>query len=112
MNGGKFSPAMTVIDCKLIVGAALFGLGWGIGHLCPGPFFMLFSVFSIQIQVVWGICCIVGMFLASWVNQLIDKKKAANGQSPEADAIQDARIEHSNQVVPQESSEGIAKPGL
>ncbi|MBC7498740.1 YeeE/YedE family protein [Candidatus Gracilibacteria bacterium] len=26
-----------IIDNKLIVGSALFGIGWGIGGLCPGP---------------------------------------------------------------------------
>ena len=26
-----------IIDSKLIVGSALFGIGWGIGGLCPGP---------------------------------------------------------------------------
>ena len=27
----------TVIDKKLVTGAALFGLGWGIAGICPGP---------------------------------------------------------------------------
>lgn len=25
------------VDRKLVVGSALFGIGWGIGGLCPGP---------------------------------------------------------------------------
>jgi uncharacterized protein len=34
----KFSwPTATVIDKKLIVGAALFGIGWGFAGYCPGP---------------------------------------------------------------------------
>lgn len=30
-------PQTTAIDRPLLVGAALFGIGWGIGGFCPGP---------------------------------------------------------------------------
>jgi uncharacterized protein len=30
-------PSKKEIDWKLIVGAAMFGIGWGIGGFCPGP---------------------------------------------------------------------------
>ena len=30
-------PDATAIDRNLIGGAALFGIGWGLGGLCPGP---------------------------------------------------------------------------
>jgi uncharacterized membrane protein YedE/YeeE len=34
----KFSvPTRRDIDAKLIVGALLFGAGWGLGGFCPGP---------------------------------------------------------------------------
>ncbi len=30
-------PETKLIDAKLVSGAALFGLGWGISGICPGP---------------------------------------------------------------------------
>ncbi|MBD9529816.1 DUF6691 family protein [Paracoccus sp. PAR01] len=30
-------PSSTQIDRPLVLGAALFGIGWGIGGFCPGP---------------------------------------------------------------------------
>lgn len=33
-------PSSKVIDARLIGGAALFGLGWGIAGYCPGPAFV------------------------------------------------------------------------
>jgi uncharacterized membrane protein YedE/YeeE len=30
-------PQATAIDRPLLTGAALFGIGWGIGGFCPGP---------------------------------------------------------------------------
>jgi hypothetical protein len=39
--GSKFHlPQAKAIDAKLILGAALFGVGWGLGGFCPGPAFV------------------------------------------------------------------------
>jgi hypothetical protein len=36
--GESFScPASSGVDLRLLAGAALFGAGWGIGGICPGP---------------------------------------------------------------------------
>jgi len=36
-GGGFAIPTRTDIDSRLLLGAALFGVGWGLGGLCPGP---------------------------------------------------------------------------
>ena len=30
-------PDSTAIDAPLLMGAAIFGIGWGLGGFCPGP---------------------------------------------------------------------------
>lgn len=30
-------PTKTAIDRPLVIGSALFGIGWGMGGFCPGP---------------------------------------------------------------------------
>ncbi|MEX0335848.1 DUF6691 family protein [Vibrio tubiashii] len=38
MDGSLLSiPTQTDLDVRLVIGAALFGLGWGIAGICPGP---------------------------------------------------------------------------
>lgn len=34
------APRATSLDMRLIVGSALFGIGWGLGGLCPAPGFL------------------------------------------------------------------------
>ncbi|PWG61280.1 DUF6691 family protein [Spiribacter halobius] len=36
--GGRFQlPTRQDVDARLVAGAMLFGVGWGIAGLCPGP---------------------------------------------------------------------------
>lgn len=35
--GGAFAHRETVLDRRTLVGAALFGVGWGLCGVCPGP---------------------------------------------------------------------------
>jgi uncharacterized membrane protein YedE/YeeE len=36
-------PERTDIDRKLLVGASLFGIGWGLVGICPGPGLVVFA---------------------------------------------------------------------
>ena len=52
INGNRvFDPQNPNIDWQLVLGAFSFGLGWGIGGLCPGPFLVLFTVFTVPITI-------------------------------------------------------------
>lgn len=32
-----YLPIQTRIDARVVIGAAIFGIGWGLAGLCPGP---------------------------------------------------------------------------
>lgn len=36
-------PSKREIDRRLVIGSLLFGLGWGIAGLCPGPVLVIFG---------------------------------------------------------------------
>ena len=55
-------PTSTVIDAKLLTGAALFGMGWGLAGFCPGPAVM--NLVTGHAQVGWFVgAMLVGMAL-------------------------------------------------
>jgi len=68
---GKFNiPTNTVIDLKLLLGSAIFGVGWGLGGLCPGPaLFALASGFP-KVMYYWWPANFVGVFLAEQAKKL------------------------------------------
>jgi len=49
-HSGEFSlPSKRQIDVRLVAGAALFGVGWGLAGLCPGPAWSVLGTGSAQI---------------------------------------------------------------
>lgn len=58
-------PSTTQIDVRLIVGSILFGIGWGLVGLCPGPAIASIAQFSQPLLI----------FLAAmFISMLIAKK--------------------------------------
>jgi uncharacterized membrane protein YedE/YeeE len=50
----------TAIDAPLITGSALFGVGWGLAGLCPGPALENLATLSPQI-IVFCVAMVAGM---------------------------------------------------
>lgn len=55
-------PTTKVIDRQLLMGASLFGLGWGIAGICPGP--AITALVSGQLEVfAFVLAMLAGQFL-------------------------------------------------
>ncbi|KMO33316.1 membrane protein [Methylobacterium tarhaniae] len=55
-------PARRDIDPRLVAGAAIFGLGWGLAGLCPGPALTLLTVAPAQ-AATFVAAMVAGMLL-------------------------------------------------
>jgi len=69
---GKFNvPTNKIIDANLIFGEAIFGLGWGIGGLCPGPALFLAGAGFPHLLFRWW----PSFFVGSWLAQKIKDRQ-------------------------------------
>ncbi|MDF2154505.1 YeeE/YedE family protein [Vibrio sp. CAU 1672] len=81
LSGQDFCmPAKNRIDRKLISGAAVFGLGWGLVGICPGPVVASLALGSTNI-VMFFVAMLVGSLLTKFV---MDKRSSNEMQPAEA----------------------------
>lgn len=60
------TPMLTQINARLLIGATLFGVGWGLVGLCPGP--ALVDLLAFDSSVIWFVfALLVGNRLAHYV---------------------------------------------
>lgn len=57
-------PTQTRIDRRLILGAAIFGAGWGLAGFCPGPALAALASGSPSV-ILFVLAMLVGQWLAS-----------------------------------------------
>jgi uncharacterized membrane protein YedE/YeeE len=76
LGGAMRLPMSSQIDRRLIVGAAMFGAGWGLAGFCPGP--ALVSLATGQPKAaIFVVAMLVGMFAF----ELIDRRVQASNQA-------------------------------
>ncbi len=69
-------PTRRDVDWKLILGAVLFGAGWGLGGFCPGP--ALVGVVTGKSSVVIFVASmLVGMWAHNLLNSVLLQKKTS-----------------------------------
>lgn len=59
-------PTATIIDKRLLLGAALFGLGWGLAGLCPGPAIASLAAGQVD-SLLFVVAMFVGFKLTDWL---------------------------------------------
>ena len=70
LAGGAFpSPHRPELDRRLILGSILFGLGWGLAGLCPGP-----AIASLGFGGVQGWVFLAAMGAGMLIAPIISKK--------------------------------------
>jgi uncharacterized membrane protein YedE/YeeE len=61
-------PTAGRIDRRLVGGSALFGVGWGLAGICPGPAFVLLGSGSLKGLVFTG-AMLAGMGICEWLER-------------------------------------------
>ena len=59
-------PTKTIIDRPLLTGAAIFGFGWGMAGLCPGP-----GIAAIAVGGITPVIFVLAMVLGMWGQRFI-----------------------------------------
>jgi uncharacterized protein len=69
-------PAQQRIDARIVIGPAIFGIGWGLAGFCPGPALTALGGGTAK-AVIFVLAMIGGMLAARWLSQGRDAGPAA-----------------------------------
>ena len=67
LNSHFHLPTKRDLDARLLAGAAIFGAGWGIAGMCPGPAITALGLG--YADVAW---CVAGIVAGMALNRLLD----------------------------------------
>jgi uncharacterized membrane protein YedE/YeeE len=67
--GGKFKPRRALLSRNVIIGAIIFGVGWGLSGQCPGSAVASLGTGNIAVLIGLG-----AMFVGAYLRGLLDKQ--------------------------------------
>ena len=67
--GDQFKPRKAAISRNVIIGAVIFGIGWGISGQCPGS-----AVASLGTGNYWVLIGLAAMFIGAYLRGLLGEK--------------------------------------
>lgn len=59
-------PSANAIDARLVSGAVVFGVGWGLSGFCPGPAIVSLGSGAVGVFVFFG-ALVAGTLIATWL---------------------------------------------
>ncbi|MES0874701.1 DUF6691 family protein [Sinimarinibacterium thermocellulolyticum] len=65
LGGPLHFPTRTDLDARLIAGAAMFGIGWGLSGYCPGPALTSLATLSLS-----SLAIVAAMIAGMWLHDL------------------------------------------
>lgn len=74
-NGQFHLPDFKQIDAPLVLGAVLFGIGWGMSGICPGPAISLVA-FMPQNLLIFLAAMFAGSFAGSYILRWMTRRPA------------------------------------
>lgn len=74
--GGRFEPHSAQMGRSTLVGAALFGVGWGLSGVCPGP--AIAGLGAGNWQMLW---VLAGLAAGAWLQGVFSATPAGAGSA-------------------------------
>nr|WP_229260580.1 DUF6691 family protein [Duganella alba] len=70
LGGAMKLPVVTRIDRRLIIGAVMFGIGWGLAGFCPGP-----ALVGLGMGVPKAILFVLAMLAGMGLYELFERRR-------------------------------------
>ena len=77
MTGRTYGRRLKSFDRNVVIGGAIFGVGWGLSGICPGAAYASLGIGNVTI--LWAIA---GMFAGAYLQGVWRSRQAAAGTAP------------------------------